>query len=147
MSIPLFVSHLSLRLSISDSLSLLLVLTHSLSSDSKLHNHHTMAWPTITGHGKPPPTHYFSSLSLVADQCGGVESSIWGLVQRSVFGCGVEIGVGLWVCCGFCLGLPWVAWVWIGVGLWVCCGFCWWSERVVLMVWFFLFFYFLWCWW
>ena len=46
-----------------------------------------------------------------------------------MFGCGVEIGVGLWVCCGFCLGLPWVAWVRIGVGLGVVwrsalgCGF------------------------
>ena len=32
------------------------------------------------------------------------------------FGCGVEIGIGLWVCRGFCLGLLWVAWVRIGVG-------------------------------
>nr|POE80326.1 hypothetical protein CFP56_14090 [Quercus suber] len=33
-------------------------------------------------------------LSLVADQCGGVEIGVWGLAQRSVFGCGVEIGIG-----------------------------------------------------
>ena len=33
-----------------------------------------------------------------------------------MFRCGVEIGVGLWVCHGFYLGLSWVAWVQIGVG-------------------------------
>nr|POE78924.1 hypothetical protein CFP56_46092 [Quercus suber] len=33
-------------------------------------------------------------LSLVADQCGGVEIGVWGLAQRSVFGCGVEIDIG-----------------------------------------------------
>ena len=38
-------------------------------------------------------------------------------MQRSVFGCGVEIDVRLWVYCGFCLDLPWVTWVRIGVGL------------------------------
>nr|POE70197.1 hypothetical protein CFP56_61098 [Quercus suber] len=65
-----------------------------------------------------------SLLSLVADQCGAMEIGIWGLMQRSVFGCGVEFGVGLWICRGFCLGLPWVAWVQIGM------GFSWW-----LLVW------------
>ena len=35
-----------------------------------------------------------SLLSLVADQCGGMEIGVWGLAQRSVFGCGVVIGVG-----------------------------------------------------
>ena len=71
-----------------------------------------------------------SLLSLVANQCGGVEISIWGLVQRSVFGCGMEIDVGMWVCHGFCLGLLWAAWVQISV------GFSWWllawvSSKVV----------------
>ena len=58
-----------------------------------------------------------SLLSLVADQCGGVEIGVWGLVQRSVFGCGVEIDARLWVYCGYCLDLPWVTWVQIDVGL------------------------------
>ena len=48
-----------------------------------------------------------SLFSLVANQCGGMEIGVWGLVQRSVFGCGVEIDVGLWVCRGF--GSAWVS--------------------------------------
>ena len=44
----------------------------------------------------------------------------------------MEIGDGLWVCRGFCLGLPWVALVRIDV------GFSWWlsawvSSKVVGM--------------
>ena len=35
-----------------------------------------------------------SLLSRVADQCGGMEISVWGLAQRSVFGCGMECGGG-----------------------------------------------------
>ena len=58
-----------------------------------------------------------SLLSLIADQCGGVEIGVWGLVQRLVFGCDVEIDVRLWVCHGFCLDLLWVTWVRIGVDL------------------------------
>ena len=51
-----------------------------------------------------------SLLSLVADQCGGVEIDVWSLAQRSVFRCGVEIGVGLWVCRGLCgFGSAWVS--------------------------------------
>ena len=107
----------SLSISQSLILSLLSVLTHSFSLDLKLHSHH----PLI-----------ISLLSLVADQCGGVEIGVWGLAQRLVFRCGVEIGDGLWVCRGFCLGLLWVALVRIGV------GFSWWlsawvSSKVVDM--------------
>ena len=90
-SIPLSVSRLSLHLSISNSLSFQSSLIPSLQTQNSI--------------GTKTP-----------DQCGGVEIGIWGLVQRSVFGCGVEIGIGLWVYCGFCLGLSWVAWVRIGVG-------------------------------
>ena len=105
MSIPLSVSRLSLHLSISNSLSFQSSLIPSLQTQNSI--------------GTKTP-----------DQCGGVEIGIWGLVQRSVFGCGVEISIGLWVYCGFCLGLSWVAWVRIGVGLGVVwrsalgCGFC-----------------------
>ena len=65
------------------------------------------------------------SLSLVANQCGGVEISVWGLAQRPVFGCGVEIGVGLWHgdrCClkkdgKSLMGFVWVCREWVTWGL------------------------------
>ena len=124
-------SHVSLSVSQSLILSLLSILTHFLSLDSKLHCHHTMAWPTITGHGKPPPTHYFSSLSRCrsvwwrGDQCWAVGCVEVGLIDISV---GSECGDRRWALpwikrsalegrdrrwSRFCLGLPWVVWRWV----------------------------------
>ena len=42
-----------------------------------------------------------------------------------MFGYGVETGVGLWVCRGFCLDSSWVTWVRIGM------GFSWWLSAWV----------------
>ena len=119
----LSLSHVSLFISQSLILSLLSVLTHSLSSDSKLHSHHTMARPTVTGHGKPPSTHYFSSLS----RC----RSVW---WRGDWRLGFGAKIGVWVWCGdqrWVMGLPWVLFGFAMFG----CG----VEWVVQIVWVFFF--------
>ena len=106
-----FLSHVSLSISQSLILSLLSVLTPSLQTQNSIA---TTPWPDplLPAMASHHPL-IISLLSLVANQCGGVEISVWGLAQRLVVGCGVEIGVGLWVCHGFCLGLSWVAWKWV----------------------------------
>ena len=106
-----FLSHVSLSISQSLILSLLSVLTPSLQTQNSIA---TTPWPDplLPAMASHHPL-IISLLSLVANQCGGVEIGVWGLAQRLVVGCGVEIGVGLWVCHGFCLGLSWVAWKWV----------------------------------
>ena len=96
---------LSIRLSISDSLSFQSSLTPSLQTQNSI-------------------------ATKTPNQCGGVEIDVWGLAQRSVFRCGVEIGIGLWVCRGL-RGFR-SAWV-IGVGLWRSAGgfFFFWVISVV----------------
>ena len=81
---------LSIRLSIFDSLSFQSSLTPSLQTQNSI-------------------------VTKTPNQCGGVEIGVWGLVQRLVFRCGVEIDIGLWVCRGL-RGFR-SAWV-ISVGLW-----------------------------
>ena len=98
--LPLSVTRLSLRLLISDSL--FPFSPHSLPL-------FRLKTPQPPHHGL---THYYRPWQATT-QCGGIEISIQGLAQRSVFGCGIKIGIGLWVCRGFSLGLSWVAWKWV----------------------------------
>ena len=132
-------------------------LSHStlLSLDLKPHSHHTMAWPTVTSHGKPPPTHYFSSLSRCKSMwwCGyrclgfGAEIGVlvWGRDRRWVWwsALGVEISVrrGMWRSpLSIEIGIgrriwAWVSSVWIGFGWRRWHGFGWRWRRIRIWAW------------